>query len=480
MSRHLTAGHNSRAPDSANDDGVPRTVGHLREAIEPDTNPGRDRLIVFARVPEPGRVKTRLIPTLGAAAASQLHQSMILRTLCTADRFRSTSGIDVVVYIADGDGRNALQGFGPHFQYALQTGDSLGERLSNAVLEAFREGMHRVLVVGSDCPELDSALLRQASDLLRRADLVLGPALDGGYYLIGMRVYRPELFKGIAWGTEAVLRQTLEAARRCGLKVRLIRPLSDVDYPEDLLVWRRLTGEVPGERSLNRQGVISVVIPVLNEAHRIGPALRRLVDAHGIEVIVADGGSEDGTLEIARRFGVRVVSTRRGRARQMNAGAAVATGELLFFLHADTRPPFGFQQMVLSTMDKECVAGAFRLQIDGDRRGLRLIEWGANLRSRLLQIPYGDQGLFLKTDTFCRVGGFADLPLMEDFEFCRRVRRAGRIEIVPCAVTTSARRWLSLGLVRTTLINQLCVAGYLLGIPPRLLAGLYSQERDGE
>lgn len=451
-----------------------------RPPVAPGAADRRDRLIVFARSPEPGRVKTRLIPALGPAGTAQLHWEMILRTLSTAKRFRSSSGAKIEVRLADGEGHGDLQCVGRGFVFERQSGDDLGERLDNAVREAFRDGAHRVLVIGTDCPELDPALLEQARDLLRNADLVLGPALDGGYYLIGMREYRRELFKGIAWGTEAVLRQTEEAARQAGLTTHLLRPLADIDHPEDLLAWRRLVGHLPSLGPHDRPGVISIVVPVVNEASRIDRTLRSLVDAEDVEVIIVDGGSEDGTVDIASTFNVRVISTRRGRGRQMNAGAAVATGEVLLFLHADTRLPGRFQQTVHSTLDSGCSAGAFRLSIDGERRGLRWIEWGANLRSRLLQLPYGDQGLFLRAKQFYRMGGFADLPLMEDFEFCRRLRRTGRIAIAPCAVSTSARRWLALGLLRTTLVNQFCIAGYMLGIPLRRLSRLYSHDSVGE
>lgn len=143
--------------------------------------------------------------------------------------------------------------------------------------------------------------------------------------------------------------------------------------------------------------------------------------------------------------------------------------DVLLFLHADTHLPEGFPQTVRATLADGCVAGAFRLRIDGEHPGLRWVEWGANLRSRLLALPYGDQALFLPARRFYDMGGFADVPWMEDIEFVRRLRRTGRIAIAPTAVTTSARRWQSWGILRTTLIHQACLAGYLLGIPPRWL-----------
>ena len=223
-------------------------------------------------------------------------------------------------------------------------------------------------------------------------------------------------------------------------------------------------------------GIISIIIPALNEAEAIGRTLESAAGAPETELIVADGGSKDATGEIARSCGAVVVSSPPGRARQMNAGAQVARGEFLLFLHADTRLPPGYEREVRRVLDLPgVVAGAFALQIAGAGWGLRLVERAANLRSRLLQLPYGDQGLFLKAEMLRSLGGFPELPLMEDVELARRLRRKGRIATSPLAAITSARRWESLGVVRATLLNQFFLLAYLLGMPPRRLASWYSR-----
>jgi rSAM/selenodomain-associated transferase 2/rSAM/selenodomain-associated transferase 1 len=435
----------------------------------PNTLAGKDRLIVLARAGELGQVKTRLIPALGADGAARLHGAMVARTLSVARHFRALSGISVEVRVSEGPRCTALTDVAPEFTLKRQLGRDLGERLASALAEAFREGALRVLAIGTDCPELDGPLLVEAQQALAQADLVLGPARDGGYYLIGMRTSHPALFEGIAWGTDAVLPQTLAQARRAGLSVHRLRPLADIDHPEDLVVWRRVAGPLPGQGATERPGLLSIVLPVLNEEAGLAKVLRPLADADDLELLVVDGGSVDRTVDIAQGFGARVLVTRPGRARQMNAGAALASGDVLLFLHADTHLPEGFSQTVRATLADGCVAGAFRLRIDGEHPGLRWVAWGANLRSRLLALPYGDQALFLPARRFYDMGGFADLPWMEDLEFVRRLRRTGRIAIAPTAVTTSARRWQSWGILRTTLIHQACLAGYLLGIPPRWL-----------
>ncbi|MDA2937771.1 TIGR04283 family arsenosugar biosynthesis glycosyltransferase [Acidobacteria bacterium AH-259-A15] len=219
---------------------------------------------------------------------------------------------------------------------------------------------------------------------------------------------------------------------------------------------------------------ISVIIPALNEAKAIGLALGSIRNCTGVERIVADGGSVDKTVEVARSFGAKVVHSPPGRARQMNAGAKAAKGGLLVFLHADTRLPEGFDDHIRRIMNQSnAIAGAFELQIDAPSPGLRIIEKVANWRSRRLQLPYGDQAIFLRADLFRQIGGFPDLPIMEDFEFVRRLRSQGRVVIAPAATLTSARRWQKLGTLQTTLTNQAVVLAFCLGVDPSRLARWY-------
>ena len=177
---------------------------------------------------------------------------------------------------------------------------------------------------------------------------------------------------------------------------------------------------------------------------------------------------------IAQTLGARVLFTNSPRACQMNAGAAAAAGGILLFLHADTRLPHDFPTAVRQTLDSaHVVAGAFDLGIQGEPWGLRWVEWGVKWRSHLCQMPYGDQTLFLRAETFRAVGGFAELPLLEDMDMVRRLKRMGRVTIAPGRVSTSGRRWEKLGILRTTLLNQLILLAYHLGVSPNRLADWY-------
>lgn len=219
---------------------------------------------------------------------------------------------------------------------------------------------------------------------------------------------------------------------------------------------------------------ISVIIPTLNEGKTLLSTLDRLLREPNLEVIVADGGSSDDTCTIAQTKGVQIVQVMGGRGAQLNQGAALAKGEIVLFLHADTQLPTNAEILVQQALAKPgTVAGAFDLAIDGPGWQLRWIERGVKWRSRWLRLPYGDQALFLSVERFRRMGGFAKLPIMEDFDLVQRLNRQGRIAIVSTPVTTSNRRWQRLGPWRTTAVNQVMVVGYLLGLDVHRLAHWY-------
>jgi len=213
--------------------------------------------------------------------------------------------------------------------------------------------------------------------------------------------------------------------------------------------------------------LISIIIPTLNEEENIAECLASTQNAPNAERIAVDGGSGDRTVEIALACGARVINSPAGRARQMNAGAEAASGDLFIFLHADTRLPEGFDGCVREILARPGIAaGAFEFRLDMASPGLQIIERVANWRSRRLQMPYGDQAIFIRSALFREIGGFPDIPIMEDFEFIRRLQKRGHIHTAPHPAITSARRWKVLGLWRTTLINELVLVAYYLGISP--------------
>jgi len=437
---------------------------------------GGCRLLLFARYPVPGEAKTRLIPAIGPRGAALLHRRMAEHAAGAARRACAAGEAEVTVCCTGARVREFRAWLGEDLRYAPQPRGDLGARLLHAFGTAFSGGAACVLAVGADVPELSADILLEAIGALRGHDAVLGPAEDGGYYLVGTRAFRPELFAGVDWGSDRVCRQTREAIRRLGMTVRELPALRDVDRPEDLAILR---GDPRYADAFGGKAPISVVVPTLNEAPVLGRTLEAVSREEGVEILVADGGSRDGTREIAAKAGAAVLAVSGGRAAQMNAGAAASGGRILLFLHADTLPPSGYGALIRRALeDPATVAGAFRFRTDGSGAAIRAVERAANFRSVVLRWPYGDQGLFLEKRVFEEAGGFAPLPVMEDFDLVRRLRRRGAIATLSEPILASARRWERSGVVRTTLRNQCMIAGYLAGVAPeRLYRFYYGKER---
>jgi len=345
----------------------------------------------------------------------------------------------------------------------------LGKRMEAAFRKAFLEGCSRAVLFGADIPGLSAGILKQAMELLEDRDIVLGPSTDGGYWLVGLKRHA-DIFGEISWGSGEVLAQTLDKAEAKGLSIALLDPLTDIDTLEDL------QGLLPGW-GIERH-YLSVIIPTLNEAACIEETVTQALCPEA-EVIVVDGGSADGTREAAVRAGARVLESGAGRGVQQNCGAEKARGRVLLFLHADTLLPEGYVRHVFETLlDRRAVLGAFRFKSDLEGAGAKVLDALVNFRSRCLRMPYGDQAFFMRRDVFQEAGGFAQVPIAEDYFFVRRARGQGcRIATAEVAVTTSGRRWKKKGFLRTTLINQIILAGIALRISPHALARIYQGGR---
>ena len=225
-------------------------------------------------------------------------------------------------------------------------------------------------------------------------------------------------------------------------------------------------------------GRLTIVLPVLNEAAIIVAALQALAPlrARGAEIIVADGYSRDGTAQLAKPFADRVITVRRGRGTAMNAGAALGTGDALLFLHADTALPDGADRLIDAALAHRAW-GRFDLRIAGRHPLLAVVARMINWRSRLTGIATGDQAIFVTREAFEAVGGFPDLPLMEDIAISRRLKRLCRPYCIATPAVTSGRRWEQNGVVRTILLMWRLRLSYYLGVEPALLAELYDAPR---
>lgn len=226
------------------------------------------------------------------------------------------------------------------------------------------------------------------------------------------------------------------------------------------------------------------MIPALDEAGRIQPAIRSALAAPGVDVLVVDGGSRDATREAAREAGARVMGSKPGRARQLQVGVEATASDAIVLLHADTRLPAGWVEAVRGALSEpSVVGGAFAFEFDAGsaplgwptRALLGFVAWGVRLRLRFLKLPYGDQALFARRDVLEEIGGVPQVPILEDLDLVKALQARGELSLLGEAVTTSPRRYLARGVLRTMLRNWAALAAWRLRVPRDSLARWYAR-----
>lgn len=375
-----------------------------------------EAVILFTRVPVPGQTKTRLSPCYSGEECAALHTAFLRDEAAQCIR----SGRDVFVYFTPAEQEPLLRKILTHSLIMRpQRGGDLGEKMLCAIAEVLAQGYDACALVGADIPELRAEDIDDAFAALNNADAALIPTADGGYCLAAMRKPIAAMFQNQTYGTGTVLEQTVRAVRKAGLIPAVLKPLHDVDTPEDLLELRariyrgKRLHETQTRRYLDTHRKVSVIIPVYNEEKMLPAFLRELEKLRGCEIIFADGGSSDKTVELLKGF--RVLHTPKGRAAQMNWGAKQAGGDVLFFLHVDSILPEHPVQELLTVLERNrwgCFGVAFQprdwlMDFCAQRSNHRVHKHG---------IVFGDQGIFMERTLFESIGGFPDLPLMEDFQ----------------------------------------------------------------
>lgn len=404
----------------------------------------KNAVIIFTRIPVPGKTKTRMMPYLKAKGCADLHACFLsdIRQEC------EKTGYDIFVYyVPEGERKVLVSILGPDKQYREQRGEGLGNRMLSAIREVLAEGYDTCLLTGTDVPELQAGDLTAAVEKLHRKDVVFGPTRDGGYYLVGMKKAYEEVFDGQTYGHGSVLKNTTAYLKERHISAGYTRTLQDMDVASDLRDLRRRMKEEPQIRKtatgryLLRNLKISIIIPTYNEEKTIEDMLSQLRPLkYRCEIIFADGYSTDRTREIiGNEF--MIVTCTKGRAAQMNAGAQKSTGDVLLFLHCDSKLPSKPLEEIRYVMKKYHV-GCFGIGFHSLNFFMLTCRLISNTRALLGKIMFGDQGIFIERELFFEMGGFPDIPLMEDYQFSMDLKAKGITPgMTPHRIYTSDRRF---------------------------------------
>lgn len=429
----------------------------------------RQVLVVFARYPEPGTVKTRLARGVGAVRASEIYEKLLRYSFGVLNDFQKRCPETAIeISLAAGERiEDFRRRFAIPWPVVPQSEGHLGKRMAEAFERHFARGASRVVLVGSDLCDICSKDLRKAFDFLESHEAVIGPARDGGFYAIGLRRSCPEIFAFSTWGSADVFQRTRETLSRLGLSVAVLALRTDIDRPEDLV---HLEGHWAFRHS------VGVIVPSLDPPHRFQPWLENLrrILWPGDTVCIAQGTRFPQFRKPRFENGWIWVQSPVGRGLQLNAGARWCPGEILWFLHRDCFPPFSAAYQVRKIgRDRTVALGAFQLAFSPTNRALNAVARWANWRTSLFRLPYGDQGLFCRRETFEAVGGFGTPYLMEDVDLVRACRRLGRLWVAPEVLPTSPRRYLAQGILKTSLCNHATLFGHFLGVSNAVLYRRY-------
>ena len=403
----------------------------------------RNAYVIFTREPVPGKTKTRLMPYYTADQCAELHKCFI-RDIA---REMKGSDFDIVVAYTGGDPVFLREVFGRKAAFIGQRGDGLGEKMENAIADVLAMGYERVVLTGTDIPELEAETIETAFAMLSASDVVIGPTSDGGYYLIGMSSIHHEAFDVKLYGVSSVFEETVSSMKEAGLCVSIVDEYSDIDTKEDLAGFRRRAREDAvlrrsfSGRFASENLRLSIIIPIYNEEEtieRLTAQLRPVKD--DAEMIFVDGGSTDNTLEIlGDEF--TVIRSGRGRGHQMDTGAEASSGDVLFFLHCDSVLPEDFMAQILKVMATH-EWGCFGIKWQSRNFFMLTNRIISNHRAAFRGIPFCDQGIFIDRELFFDMGMFPEYMLMEDYEFSRRMKKAGhRPGLARNRMISSTRRY---------------------------------------
>jgi uncharacterized protein len=445
-------------------------------------------ICVFAKPPEPGSAKTRLIPAVGTDGAAALAEAFLQDTWSTVGSLSWARPVIASTAPFQPRGLEAAP------EIWLQGEGDLGERLERIFRRALLESEF-AFALGADSPGLPARLLEQAREAMREADAVMGPCEDGGFYLLGLRKCPAGLLAGIRWSEAGTFEQVRTRLKSAGMRILVLDSWFDVDLPEDLEKLRKkiIAGEIQADATraaLDRLSFgetaaptlkVSVILPVLNECEWLPRTIASLESQPWVhEIIAVDACSTDGTREwLVQQKRIIVIDSARGKGLQINAGAEKAASDILLFLHADSLLPPDAGEQIQNVLRSERVAGGcFCVRFEEMRPwALKLVSAGINLRTRWKRSATGDQGIFVRKETFAQVGGCPDWPLFEDVELVRRIKKRGEFGVVGSPLTISPRRYLEHGIFKTACLIYALRLAFWAGVSPFRLKTWFSDAR---
>jgi len=412
-------------------------------------------IIIFTRIPMAGKTKTRLEPYYSKQECEELHTCFLRDYAKTLNDIYDEDADIFVFYSGDGD-INKLEKIFMHnviSDYIEQRGNDIGEKMKNAFIDVFALKYDRIVLVGSDVPTMSSYDLSDAFNKLEVCDFVIAPVEDGGYYLIGMNEMHNEVFQLDKYGNQEVLVKTIKEIKKLELTYHIMNEKFDIDTARDLIKYEKYSTMKKAENSYTYRYImdhkrISVVIPIYNEMKNIfklEELIKSLIKCY--EIILVDGESSDGTYEyfidniMKFKKNVRIIKSKKGRSNQMNIGSVQCIGQILLFLHADSSIDINYYDEIIRVM-KINDAACFKIKFDSNKILMVFNSFFSNMRSKYRKIIFGDQGYIINHSVFDEIGGFEEIPIMEDYQLSLELKKhKKKVGMINSYITTSSRRY---------------------------------------
>ncbi len=458
---------------------------HSMMIFDPDSS----ILVVFCRRPAIGIGKQRIAADIGKPAAYEVAELLLATTLEDALAWPGP----VVLSPAAATDTEWAAGLLPDAIIIPQDSGNLGSRIQGVQAQIRNSGGRNIIFIGSDSPSLTQQLINDAFACLKQTDTVFIPALDGGVTLMGARQSWPNL-ADLPWETPELGNTLKQCCQNAGLTTSVMETGFDIDTRQDLIHAIDLLANDPRPARIRLRtwilaaglGVashemhatrISAVIPVFNDLAALTILLQRLrcLQPGIAEIVVVDGGASQNCRQLCDVYAAKYLDTKPNRGAQLRLGAKHATGDILWFLHADSLPPTESVSLIREHISAGHSSGYFQFGFDGKPRWYKnWLQIAINLRARF-GIPYGDQGLFIGKSAYARAGGHTATPLFEEVALIKRLRREHSCTPVAATIVVSSRRWERDGWLRRSLHNRYLAVAFALGVAPERLAQQYGQ-----